>query len=156
MLVQGRCRAAAGREEQSRLASIITLILFVLLVSCAEAFIDIRAPEKDAAVLEAQPQTQVHLVFSSHLVSPNAHNIPLRDLVSLFVATEGHLTEGQSDRDRHPNVARTMRTVSLHGIWTHTCGYIAHGCMSHRLCMVFKATILLYTTQGRTLSQQCE
>lgn len=116
MLVQGRCRGAAGRAGKSRLASIIPLILFVLLVSCAEAFIDIRAPEKDAAVLEAQPQTQVHLVFSSHLVSPNAHNTPLRELVSSFIATEGHLTVGQSDRDRHPNVARTMHMVDLYHI----------------------------------------
>ena len=46
----------------------VVLVLFFILLSCAKAFVDIRAPERDAAVLEAQPQTQVHLVFSSHLV----------------------------------------------------------------------------------------
>ena len=44
------------------------LTVLATLLICAEAFIDIRAPEKDAAAVEALPQTQVHLVFSSHLV----------------------------------------------------------------------------------------
>ena len=39
------------------------------LVLSAEAFIDIRAPaSSDAATVETQPQEQVHIVFSSHLV----------------------------------------------------------------------------------------
>ena len=39
------------------------------LVFSAEAFIDIRAPASpDAATVETQPQEQVHIVFSSHLV----------------------------------------------------------------------------------------
>lgn len=51
------------------------LIVFATSFICAEAFVDIRAPEKDAAVVEALPQTQVHLVFSSHLVGH--HNLQI-------------------------------------------------------------------------------
>lgn len=84
MRVQGKCKAAAVGPERTSLKVLVPLILSAILVSCAEAFIDIRAPEKDAAVLEAQPQTQVHLVFSSHLVSRKAQCIPLQDSTITF------------------------------------------------------------------------
>ena len=45
------------------------------LVYSAEAFIDIRAPASpDAATVETQPQEQVHIVFSSHLVGQKSGN----------------------------------------------------------------------------------
>ncbi len=84
MRVQGRCRAAAARAQLSHMRY-VPLVSFAILVSCAEAFIDIRAPEKDAAVLEAQPQTQVHLVFSSHLVSLQIKYFIKRVLYHLWV-----------------------------------------------------------------------
>ena len=97
------------------------LILLAILLSCAEAFIDIRAPEKDAAVLEAQPQTQVHLVFSSHLVSRQIRILHYESASSPLGATVKHLTEGQSDRDRHPHAARTMGVLALEHITAHVC-----------------------------------
>ena len=41
----------------------------VLSVVSVRAFVDIRVPQPDdSAVVEAAPQQQVHVIFSSHLV----------------------------------------------------------------------------------------
>ena len=56
-------------ERRSQYIQVLTTCALLL---GAEAFIDIRAPEveSDEVIFESQPAQQVHLVFSSHLVSP--------------------------------------------------------------------------------------
>lgn len=69
MGVQARRRAAARVGVGFVDVTFRVVVLFWLLLG-AHAFIDIRAPARaDAALVESLPPEQVHLVFSSHLVS---------------------------------------------------------------------------------------
>jgi len=99
MGAQMRCRlAAAGARNKLSITALRTAVV-AGLVLCGEAFIDIRAPPRtDAAKVEAQPQEQVHLVFSSHLVSYGSLHVflnPLQDLrcMKLIRATVSNLRE---------------------------------------------------------------
>ena len=94
-----RCRLAAARARSESSIRILRIAVVAGLVLCGEAFIDIRAPPRtDAAEVEAQPQKQVHLVFSSHLVSYGSYRAclcPFQDIrcIKLSRATVSNLRQ---------------------------------------------------------------
>ena len=71
MKLQGICQSATFTGCSTERRGAILILTTCALLLGAEAFIDIRAPEieSDEAIFESQPEQQVHLVFSSHLVS---------------------------------------------------------------------------------------
>ena len=64
------CSEVGPAEASNAIKGLLwSFALISSLILSAEAFIDIRAPaSSDAATVETQPQEQVHIVFSSHLV----------------------------------------------------------------------------------------
>lgn len=69
MRILGCGRLGAAGASNALKVHVWRLAIVSGLFLSAEAFIDIRAPASpDAATVETQPQEQVHIVFSSHLV----------------------------------------------------------------------------------------